>query len=453
MKKHIFCLLITIVLSILFCLNTFAQTPTTIKTPTNVTVDAYIRPEFSVPQLAEIEALAADWIADHDSDAERVAPASRTYNCHAYAWHIKDGGNTVWLNAHDDHDDDPEILKKYWFGISPTYTSASSTNGTVCFYGSCWQYYDNDWHNNCDHSAEVISSNLVESKWGPWPRYRHSPSDCPYESSNIQYYNIPVSGDDLVCTSKTYSTLNISNATYNWSSEKVSTSGTSYSTTAIKTSNGAGWIQTEISSPYSGTTVRTEKKNVWAGKPQIYAYGSHIVDVNTGMPVYDFCYGTHNDVEAVHPAGDAGITDWDWQVLYGQVYPYGMLDQYATIYPYDYQSFMLEIRACNTCGYSDWAHMYTNVVDCGRYLLVFTPNPTTGETTLTIETNSSEKTFDENAPWDMEVYTETHLLKTKQTSLRGQSAKIQTAGWKEGVYLVRVNYNGEVLTGKVLVKK
>ncbi len=33
MKKHIFCLLATIVLSTLFCVKTFAQTPTTIKTP------------------------------------------------------------------------------------------------------------------------------------------------------------------------------------------------------------------------------------------------------------------------------------------------------------------------------------------------------------------------------------------------------------------------------------
>jgi hypothetical protein len=197
----------------------------------------------------------------------------------------------------------------------------------------------------------------------------------------------------------------------------------------------------------------TAERNVWVGKPQIYAYGNHIVDVNTGMPVYDLCYGTHNDVEAVHPAGDASITDWDWQVSYGQVYPYGSIDQYATIYPNDYQSFMLEIRACNACGYSDWAHMYTNVVDCGRFLLVFTPNPTTGETTLSIESESQEKTFDKNTEWEMEIYNQSQLLKEKKTSLRGQSTKIQTQGWKEGVYIVRVKYKDEILQGKLIVKK
>jgi hypothetical protein len=87
------------------------------------------------------------------------------------------------------------------------------------------------------------------------------------------------------------------------------------------------------------------------------------------------------------------------------------------------------------------------------FKLLFSPNPATGETTLTIETNSSEKTFDETGQWDLEVYSELQQLKAKQTNLRGQSAKIQTAGWKEGVYLVRVNYNGEILTGKLVVKR
>ena len=59
----------------------------------------------------------------------------------------------------------------------------------------------------------------------------------------------------------------------------------------------------------------------------------------------------------------------------------------------------------------------------------------------------------ENLPNGANVKWHTQLLKTKQTGLRGQSAKIQTAGWKEGVYLVRVNYNDEVLTGKLLVKR
>jgi hypothetical protein len=84
---------------------------------------------------------------------------------------------------------------------------------------------------------------------------------------------------------------------------------------------------------------------------------------------------------------------------------------------------------------------------------LFTPNPANGETTLTIESKSKENIFDETVGWDLEVYSESQILKTKQTSLRGRNTRIQTNGWKDGVYIVRVNYKGEVLTGKLVVKR
>ncbi len=129
MKKNILHLLTTVVLTLLCVTSQGQYSP--IKTPTNVTVEAYSYDELPSGVLEDIEVLAADWIDDHDSDAEWIAPASGTYNCHAYAWHVKDGGNNVWLNAHDDIDDDPEILKKYWSGASPTYTQTSTVNSTV----------------------------------------------------------------------------------------------------------------------------------------------------------------------------------------------------------------------------------------------------------------------------------------------------------------------------------
>ena len=33
------------------------------------------------------------------------------------------------------------------------------------------------------------------------------------------------------------------------------------------------------------------------------------------------------------------------------------------------------------------------------------------------------------------------------------STVINTAGWQEGVYVVRVFYNNEVITGKLIVKR
>ena len=76
-----------------------------------------------------------------------------------------------------------------------------------------------------------------------------------------------------------------------------------------------------------------------------------------------------------------------------------------------------------------------------------------GETTVTIEQTSAETIFDETAEWEMEVYDPLQNLKEKKTKIMGKSTKLQTAGWKEGVYIVRVLYKDKVLTGKLVVKK
>ena len=53
----------------------------------------------------------------------------------------------------------------------------------------------------------------------------------------------------------------------------------------------------------------------------------------------------------------------------------------------------------------------------------------------------------------MEIYSPMQALKTKKTKLKGNSTTIQTAGWKDGVYLVLVKYKDEILTGKLIVKR
>jgi hypothetical protein len=378
------------------------------------------------------------------------------YNCHAYAYHVSEGGNRVWINnvTTDDYCDASlsHNIDQYWEDACIIQVASESDAEKVHYYRG-------------DHSAIRLSSGMYQSKWGNGPVVSHAAADVDYCDpvvSRRYYSSFKVDAlNSHVCygNTATFTTPDYVNCTYYWTYntnllDYVSGQGTKTFVVEPKTlsSQGEAWVKLELTIDLNPDVTREITKTVWVGKPQIYAYGNHIVDINTGMPVYDLCYGTHNEVEAVYPS-DVGITDWDWQVLYGQVYPYGMQDQYATIYPNDYQSFMLEIRACNACGYSDWAHMYTNVVDCGRFLLVFTPNPTTGETTLSIESESQEKTFDKNTEWEMEIYNQSQLLKEKKTSLRGQSTKIQTQGWKEGVYIVRVKYKDEILQGKLIVKK
>jgi len=81
------------------------------------------------------------------------------------------------------------------------------------------------------------------------------------------------------------------------------------------------------------------------------------------------------------------------------------------------------------------------------------PNPATGEATLTIQTPEVSEMVEANTEWELEIYTQSQLLKEKKTNLKGNSTKLQTAGWKEGIYIVRVNFNNKILTGKLVVKK
>ena len=89
------------------------------------------------------------------------------------------------------------------------------------------------------------------------------------------------------------------------------------------------------------------------------------------------------------------------------------------------------------------------------------PNPTSGETTISIETGekgkisaieTEEAVFDETAEWELEIYDSVQNLKVKNTKLKGKSTTINTQSWKEGVYLIHAKYKDRILTEKLIVK-
>ena len=94
--------------------------------------------------------------------------------------------------------------------------------------------------------------------------------------------------------------------------------------------------------------------------------------------------------------------------------------------------------------------------------IVLSPNPATAETTVSFEPlqedgiilkSASEPAFDINEEWEMEVFSEMQALKTKKTKLKGKSTKLNTNGWKEGIYIVRVKYKNDIFQEKLIVKK
>ncbi|MGD9978879.1 MAG: M4 family metallopeptidase, partial [Bacteroidales bacterium] len=280
-------------------------------------------------------------------------------------------------------------------------------------------------------------------------------------------YQYQISGPSTVCSSG--STFSVSNPptidSIIWSIGPNLTiySGQNSNSPIIKaTGTGNSWVQARLVTGCGSLTL--PQRTVWAGIPDytqldIYANnsgGSHIILA---------CDYTSADALYAGSSGHAiGIDAYEWDMPYAnnwdiyEEYGGGGIDmRYVEIEYWESpppSTEVIGIRAHNTCGWSPWRNIIVNVENhCSRLYMSFSPNPTTGETTLTIQSSSEKEILDVNQEWDLEVYTQTQVLKAKKIRLKGSSTVINTSGWQEGVYVVRALYNNEVITGKLIVKR
>ncbi|MCG6187622.1 hypothetical protein [Maribellus maritimus] len=192
--------------TILLVIPLYSLSQIDIKTPTGV--DIYYEVDNTIMDAGE---RAACW-AYYDSminvngwNADIKANGSYKYNCHAYAWHMSDGGDTVRIPNVSD-------VEKYFSGDRATYEEVDHMN-----------YYSKIYYNGAAHSARADTADLsyVWSKWGSAVLVRHAPNHCPYENYSKEYYDLiiddsPNSVAKGCATDVT--TLDINN---NWSGIKV----------------------------------------------------------------------------------------------------------------------------------------------------------------------------------------------------------------------------------------
>ncbi|MCF8359113.1 MAG: T9SS type A sorting domain-containing protein [Prolixibacteraceae bacterium] len=217
-----------------------------------------------------------------------------------------------------------------------------------------------------------------------------------------------------------------------------------------KDSNGSGWISASFTSG-CGTSFTLLQKDVWAGRP-LQPYD---IWFTPSTPCLD------QTVIAQARANNTALsaTTYEWRNISNFTYhssDYKEVHFTTSDGPLPYGTYVY-VKGTNSCGSSSEYSEYLWVDDCGGGVpavasIVFTPNPTSGETVLSIESGSKEATLDETTEWDLEIYSETLVLKEKKTGLKGNKYTIQTSGWKEGLYIVRVKYGEEVLSGKLVVK-
>ena len=282
-----------------------------------------------------------------------------------------------------------------------------------------------------------------------------------------------LSGPSIVCSSGATFTINNLPAVDSiiWETGFFLTihSGQNTGSAVIKaTGNGRSWVQARLVNDCGSITL--PRQRIWAGTP---------------APTILLCTVNNNYPGSVGPAVDFGFAGEDyWLYAYGTGLSGNDADYLWRFYPSDPLqlpvqgtgrqiefskdtpgNYTVSLQYNGVCGWSREVFKIIRIeqnIESNIYLS-FSPNPTTGETTLTIESGTEsetlnsasvgEDTFDYNAEWDMEIYSPMQALKTKKTKLKGKSTTIQTAGWTEGVYMVRVKYKDEILTGKLIVKR
>jgi hypothetical protein len=197
-----------------------------------------------------------------------IGDASAQYNCHSYAWHLREGNtNKVWINnASTDLGtcyDNIHNIDRYW------------TDG--CFIQICNESEADKVHYYCgDHSAAASTTNpgYWESKWGQLSVVRHTRTGVPYrQPSSVNYYastKITRTGT-YICPGGTnvFSVKNITGATYSWTYSSNLTpvgSTTSRQLTVQGGTAGSAWVQVQISTSCSGISA-TNRMDFIVGAP------------------------------------------------------------------------------------------------------------------------------------------------------------------------------------------
>ena len=254
-----------------------------------------------------------------------------------------------------------------------------------------------------------------------------------------EYSGIP----EQLCSSTSFSVINLppGYSFQQWNGSNVTFSNnTSNPVQVTPGSNGAGWVEAVVNTGWGNYTM--ERVYFWCGPPQ-FSY----ITGPTSTPNYQWATYYVEPYDTLMGLQSNNDYSWTLNPLNGNsLYNYGRSVDIAF---YNSGSYQLVVRAENDCGFGPYTMASIYVYDAKS--LSITPNPANGEVTVAIEsTDKNELIVSE---WDLEIFSETMLLKEKKTKLKGKSTTIQTADWMEGIYMVRVKYKDEILTGKLIVKK
>lgn len=259
-----------------------------------------------------------------------------------------------------------------------------------------------------------------------------------------------------LCTSSQRTVNNgftATNWSYDWNASgllsQVSGDFTPNYTVSGSSGAGIGYVYLTITSPSGMTTSSQKAIGVNMPYPDDLTYSLY---TSGGSPVSYMCRNQHYHIYLNNNSG-CSLSSYTWSVPSGWSINYTYSNM-ISVYTNSSPGGMVEVSANTCCGvFTKVKTGYFGSGYCGSsYAMSLSPNPSSGETTLAIEPTSSDVSFDENAEWGIEIFDQMQVLKEQKTKIKGKEQKINTSGWKTGIYFVRVKYKDEYLSGKLVVQ-
>ncbi|MGV8139197.1 MAG: hypothetical protein AB2L20_28720 [Mangrovibacterium sp.] len=350
--KHIF---VTVFCFMVYCFTGIAQTytqVTNVKTPNNTTVqDVYSLTSSDISLTPSQLAVLASDLASNYNGAELIDIPSYKYNCHAYAWHISEGGNKVWIGRYTSTAEDI-----YW--ADGSYFEVPENIATKVSY-----------HQDGNHSAIKLNSTWYQSKWGSSALVKHHPNDVPliYQPLLLKkYYSITpsISGPSVVCSSGGTFTINnlLPVDSIIWSCGSclsVSSGQNTANCTFTATDDGNSWVRARLVNGCGSVTL--PQQTVWAGNiPLQNNEDVYVYDNNNGFSLVSGP-GTSTDPYLICPGNYYTIVIQltNVQEIYSVTVPENWLLYQTGVYEYTFQpdnmtegSYTVSIDYLGTCSSS-----------------------------------------------------------------------------------------------------
>lgn len=465
MNRLVYCLLSVFT----FHLGVTAQTgtPINIVTPyNNIVQDTYVltngqNPNFNSYQMAVIES----HLYNNYDGATIVGDADYRYNCHAYAWHVSEGGNLVWIGWNYITSEDI-----YWNDGS--YIEVPEIEATKVSY-----------HELGNHSAISIGGGWYQSKWGPSFLVRHKlnevlcgnsfpfyePTDYHPELIKKFYRRATIIGDKVPSCSSVYEIEGLpSYYDVSWNFENQPTLSSSLIIQNTPSNNKCTIINNGIDF-YDTNLVASIKKNGQVAETLL----KHI---QSDIPVTFSQQGnTYNGVvypdipdSPITKNGNIFVNKSCWITLKSSYFT-SMSVSYtgASIiwsqmndgsislkFPYSTGTSYVDVNAIGGCRDFSF-RIYARTGSIPVPFLEATPIANGYNIVLYSQDENGKKMDLQNEvdlQWDLLVYNTSlgELMFKKHT--RSCTEEINTSSWPSGVYVVRAIMFGQEATCKIIVK-